>query len=127
MFFHVSNACVCYILCIFPICHYAGGDDSAVDDPQQHLVLTTMLTMTLVLVGMGRVCNEASRGLIFRIWPPPIHKFAVFLIRKEEQNISYLHSFYFFITAGAPVVITGVSSSHPTFCSGVHQPIPIAF
>ena len=81
MFFHVSDACVCYILCIFPICHYAGGDDSAVDDPQQHLVLTTMLTMTLVLVGMGRVCNEASRGLIFRIWPPPIHKFAVFLIR----------------------------------------------
>ena len=29
----------------------------------------------------GWVCNEASRGLIFRIWPPPIHKFAVFLIR----------------------------------------------
>ena len=86
--FHTSNACVCYILFIFPICHDAGGDDSAdddhgliVDDPQQHLVMTTMLTMALVLVGMGRVCNEASRGLIFRIWPPPIHKFAVFLIR----------------------------------------------
>ena len=32
------------------------------------------------------MCNEASRGLIFRIWPLPIHKFAVFSYQYHDVD-----------------------------------------